>query len=738
MRSPGEEKVVRTVCGIEDGVSCGLLAHVKNGVLVKVEPSDFPTPGMRHICAKGLCSINLVYHPDRLQYPMKRVGDRGEGRWERVSWDEAFDTIVSKFTQIGEKYGHESVALIPGQLWTSGLMWIYLKLANALRATWVSLAGFGDAAGPCADQISYGLPIAHEYLYDFEDPGMCVIWGANYTETQPLTWRRIRDAKEKGAKLVVIDPRFTSTASKADEYISIRPGTDAALALGMMKVILEKGLADKPFMTRYTVAPFLVRSDNGLFLREKDIFPRGTDKYMVWDMQTEGARPYDDAGVIPTLNGVFRTSGVECRPSFHLLTDLANQYPLDKTSEITGVPPETIQRLAVAYATGKPVASYRGWGLQRTFHGDLTHRAVTTLAALTGNIRLEGYRAFELNRNDFTNVMNRRFTQVPILQMYEAVLTGQPHPIKALWINAHNFMNQNADNNKVLKKLLPRLQFIVVADLFMNSSAQYADIVLPACTFYERPDLAPPFEAVNPYLQLQPKVIEPLYESKSDFDIANELGSRMGFGEHFGQSAEESIELLLSSGHPSVEGITLERLKEGPVKLPPYEVPIFFTPSGRVEFYSEAMKPFGQELPVYKEPLESAHRPLAEKYPLIFFSTHTRYRKHSMFANVTWLRELDPEPMVEMNPMDAGKRRIQDGDMVVVFNGRGKVRVKAKLHQGIRPGVVNINEGWWNRDYVEGSHQALTHSVINPAQAAAFEPNMALYDNLVEVSKEEV
>jgi len=211
----------------------------------------------------------------------------------------------------------------------------------------------------------------------------------------------------------------------------------------------------------------------------------------------------------------------------------------------------------------------------------------------------------------------------------------------------------------------------------------------------------------------------------------------MGFPEHFNRSAEECVELLLSSGHPSVEGVTLERLKEGPVKIPPYEVPVFLTASGRVEFYSEKMKAFGQELPVYKEPLESTRSPLAAKYPLVFFSTHPRYRKHSMLANVAWLRELDPEPMVEMNPIDAEKRGIEDGDMVAVFNDRGKVRVKAKLHEGIRPGVVNIKQGWWHQDYTEGTHQALTHSVINPAQMSAWEPNAALYDNLVEVRKEE-
>jgi molybdopterin-containing oxidoreductase family molybdopterin binding subunit len=209
----------------------------------------------------------------------------------------------------------------------------------------------------------------------------------------------------------------------------------------------------------------------------------------------------------------------------------------------------------------------------------------------------------------------------------------------------------------------------------------------------------------------------------------------MGLGEEFGLSAELYVERVLSSGHPSMEGITLEKLEEGPVEVAPYDVTGFRTPSGRIEFYSEGMKQFGQELPAYIEPLESARRPLADKYPLSYLSTHTKYGNHSLLANVAWMRELDPEPLLEMNPVDAEQRDIRDGDMVVVVNDRGRASVKANVHKGIRPGVVNINEGWWHHHFADGSHQALTHATVNPAQAAVFEPNSAMYDNLVEVRK---
>lgn len=728
-----EEKIIRTVCTVSDGVCCGILAHVKDGVLVKVEPADFPDSRFKHICSRGLCTVKLVYHPDRLRYPLKRVGNRGEGKWQRITWDEALDTIAERLREIGEKHGYESIAWATGA--NSALILIYLRLASALQSTWVNIIGFGDSAGPSGDMISYGVLNGDYHVTGFERPGLCVVWGANLAETHSMKWRRIRDARENGAKVVVIDPRFTTTASKADEHISLRPGTDAALALGMMNVIIERGLADESFITNHTVGPFLVRGDNGLFLRESDITPEGSNKYIVWDNQTAAPRAHDEEAVTPSLTGSYQVGGIECRPSYQLLVDLVKQYPPEVASNITEVPSETIEKLALDYVNLKPTASYRGGGMQRTFHGDLSCRAVTTLAAISGNTRPEGPRSFRLRQGTFIKVNDQYFKPMSLLQLYEAVPTGQPYPIKALWLAEHNMINQDVSTNKILKDVVPNLDFIVVADMFMNASAQYADIVLPVCSFYEHLDLVPPLQAPNIYLQLSPKVIEPFYESKPDIEIVNELASRMGIGEHFGMSAEQYIELLISSRHPSMQGVTLESLKKGPFELQPHDVPAFRTPSGRYEFYSEMMKGYGQELPVYKEPLESARQQLAEKYPLSYLTTHTKYGNNSQFSNIAWLRELDPEPLLEINPRDAVPRNIKDGDYVVAFNDRGKVKVKAKVHNGVRPGAVNINQKWWLRDFAEGTHHALTHGVINPAQKAVFEPNSALYDNLVEVVK---
>lgn len=731
-------KKINTVCRIEDGSNCRIAAHVKDGELLKVEPIDFPTPGMRHICAKGLCTVkDIVYHPDRLKYPLMRAGERGSGHWKRITWDEAFDKIANNFQKIIDQYGGKSIAFAPGQLFTSGLMAIYQRLASALGSTWVNLSGFGDAAGPCGDSLSYGTLIGNFYTTDIENPRLCIVWGGNYVVTHPLSWRRIRKQKESGTRLVVIDPRFTVTASKADEYISIRPGTDTALAMCMMRIIRDEGLVDHHFMRAYTVGPFLVRQDNGCFLREKDLFEGGRDICLVWDETQNRPVPAADSSS-PALDLSCSPDGIPCKTAFTLLCELLDQYSLDNVSALTGVNVETIRQLALSYATERPAVCWRGWGLQRTFHGDLTWRAITTLAALTGNIKLDGPHSFKLNRKEFTGVNGSFYNYLPLLTLYDAIEKGDPYPVKGLWVAAHNFVNQNPNYNKVINDLFPNLDFIVTVDMFLNSTAQYSDIVLPACSFYEYMDLIPPFDTVNPYLQLQQKVIEPLYECKSHVDICNEVGRRMGFEEAFRFDEEQYIEMLLASEHPSMNNVSLDRLKKEPVKLPDpdYESPVFLTPSGRLEFYSEKMIPYNQALPDYKERVESPRGSLGKKYPLSLVNGHSKYFKCSMFTNSPMMRSLSPEPVAEINPQDAAPRGIKNGTIVKVFNDRGVAKLRAKIHEGVQPGVVNVTQGWWPENYMAGTHQALTHDRVNQAQVAAFEPNAAYFDILVEISKE--
>ena len=737
------EKVTRTVCITQCTESCGILAHVKDGVLTKVEPADYPDPKYRYACRKALCSPKLVYHPDRLKYPLKRAGERGEGKWQRISWDEALDTIASRLKDIAARYGPESVAYLCGGFGVpTGARFIGRRFASVTGGTWVTEYGFMTAAQCCADVLNFGKNWSVPYLELHDDPRLCVLWGGNSVETFPQRYRqRTRPAREKGAKMVVINPLFNATAAKADEWIPIRPGTDAALALGMINVIMSEGLCDEAFITDHTVGPFLVRGDNGLFLREENI-PSG--KYIIWDTKTNKPQTYDTPGVAPALRGSYRVDGMECKPALQLLAELAEQYPLEKTAEITEVAPDVIRRLALDYANRRPVISEKGVGIQRQFYGDLTYRAITALAAITGNICLKKPNVGPLeglNWRAFLMPGGKVHKQIYGYQFFHNHRTGKPYPIKALWVSAQNPANSHPNRNNT-KELLSHMEFIAVIDLFMSATAEYADIVLPGCTLFECNNFSLPatvlWDGGQPYLQMQPKVIEPLYESKSELEIFTELAQRMGLGEFFDKSAEEYMEMLLSSPHPSMEGITLEKLKEGPIKAKPYSTPLFYTPSGRLEFYVEKLKEFGQELPLYIEPPESARQPLAQKYPLTCLQTHSRTRFHgSWLVNVDWLRELDPEPMLGMNSVDAEKRGIQDGDMVIAFNDRGRVKLKARIHEGIRPGVVTVGEGWQPRHFAEGSYQELTGTTTNPVQQAVFESIAPMQDILVEVKKAE-
>jgi molybdopterin-containing oxidoreductase family molybdopterin binding subunit len=541
--------------------------------------------------------------------------------------------------------------------------------------------------------------------------------------------------KKEGCRLIVIDPRLTTTASRADEYIPIRPGTDGALALAMIHVVLEQGLQDEGFIVENTVGPLLVRSDNGLFLRESNLIQDGSEqRFMVFDKDTGRAQPWDTPGVTPALTGDYSIGGTECRPAYQLLADMVKEYSPEKVSEITDVPRQVIRRLATSYATQKPSCIYRGMGMQRSFYADLAWRAINTLAAITGNINLKRPSGFVLNTRSLF-LPGGPYKRIPILMLYDAIAKGEPLTIKALWFAAENFVNQLPNTNRIINELFPRLELIVVSDFFMTATAKYADYVLPASSFYECADVHIT-SAQNIYLQLQQKVIEPLYESKSDFQIAAELGRRMGFGEYFDKSEEGYIEELLTSGHPTMEGITLEKLRECPVAPKPLERPQEFrTPTGRIEFYVERLKSLGQELPIYLEPVESARSEKAKAYPLSLLSTHPRQRVHSCMANIPSLLRLDPEPTLEMNPVDAEPRSISNGDVVRVFNARGQVKLKAKLSQRIKPGVVDIAQGWWPEQYIEGHHNQLTHERINAAQQFIKEPNAALYDVLVEVRK---
>ncbi|MCU0580595.1 MAG: molybdopterin-dependent oxidoreductase, partial [Desulfobacterota bacterium] len=438
-----ETQIIRTVCPAHCGIdACGILAHVQGNRVVKVEPAEFPDPRYRRICLRGLSSLEITYHPDRLQHPLKRVGARGEGKFTRITWEEALDTIAERFREIGERWGWPAIGWVlggPGAGTTK--FGAYLRLAGLTRSTRVSAWGYGDAGLPCGSKVLFGTQFPYALLFGSlfsgrTTPELLVVWGANPGESQPLNLMRpIMDAKARGARLVVIDPRFTVTASKADAYLGLKPGTDTALALSLMQVIFEKGLENREFICKYTVGPYLVRDDNGAFLRGADIGLAEGKDYVVWDESAQAARARKVPGGEAALCGRHTVNGISCRPSFELLRELAAQYPPARAAEITGLRAGDIVKLAGHIGSAASVTFVTHMGFTRTYHGDISLRALGTLAAVTGNVQATfrgGHLPAVLNWDPFLrpDTPKPAYSRLGILPLYEAVISGKPYPVK--------------------------------------------------------------------------------------------------------------------------------------------------------------------------------------------------------------------------------------------------------------------------------------------------------------------
>jgi len=748
MNDSDDIRIIRTACPAHCGIDCcGILAHIKGDRVIKLEPAEFPIPNDKRICLRGLSSLDITYHPERLKYPMKRVGERGEGKFERISWDKALNIISEKFKNISDNYGWKSIGWVlggPGAGTTK--FGAYLRLASLTQSTRVSAWGYGDAGVPCGSRTIFGSQFPYMYLFGTfwqrKWPDLLVVWGSNPAEAAPLqTMRKILDAKENGTQLVVIDPRFTITASKADVYVGLKPGTDTALALGLMHVIFKKGLYDEDFIRFETNGAYLVRIDNGKFLRGKDIGEKKVNAFIIYDESSSTAKVLRRSTLkTACITGEYEVGGIKCKTALQMLTDLAKEYPPNKSAEITGVSPELIIKLAEKIGTVDKATFFTWMGFTRTYYGDISLRGMISVATITGHVTTSissGYIPAVLNWDPFLKAIPDKpsFHRMGILNLYNAVISGKPYPIKALWFAFINFLNQCVDCNKIIKELFPKLDLIVQTELFMTPTAKYADILLPVCSFLEFSDFLPrPY----PYVQLQQKIIEPLYESKSDVDIVAGLAEKLGYGQYFQGGENAMIDLIMD--HSSLDGYSREELRNKAMLLrvipEDSNIPLpFSTPSGKIELYAEQLSEDGQALPVYLPPVEAPVSGKSQKFPIAFIQGHSRFRTHSMFANVKSLLELNPEPIVDINPTDASKRSINSGDWVTILNERGRATLKARLSETVNSGVIDITEGWWINQFKEGSVNHLTHDIVNPVQNKVYEPNMHMNDVAVEIIK---
>ena len=748
------EHTVRTCCAHNCGGRSILDCTVRDGRLVKVEPGPHPDARYTGACVRCLALPQWVYSPDRMQYPMKRVGPRGSGQFERITWDEALDTIAARLGEIKAQYGGEALAFTK----SSGLPRVgsYGRLASLLQAG--VMYGGVDMAVHMGLNATFGdLGLFGQNTNEWTDlpnAKVIVIWGHNPAETSMTTFKLMLDAQEAGSQLIVIDPRYSPTAQHADWWVAVQPGSDTALALGLLHVIIAEGLVDKPFAMQHSVAPLLVRLDTKQYLREAEVTAGGSaTRFMVWDEATGHACP-DGEAAQPAMEGAFTAAGVPVRTAYTALKEMVAEYTPERVEALTRVPAADVCDLALTYANAQPATISFGYGVDRYFHADLLTRAAGTLAVLTGNVGKPGGCVGVVGNS--AGARDARLAnggpKLPDWAKSRSIprsdVTNKRLPVRAFFIAGDELNQRVADQNKALE-WWKQLDFIVVADHFWQTSANWADIVLPASTFLEsNSDLVDVASSRNGVF-LKRKVIDPLFESKPDYDIERELAIRMGFGEYYQDTQEDIIrQQIEESRDPAMQGITLEGLLAagGGMRLSvPDQARIHYagltfpTATGRAEFYIERLVELGEELPVYKDDYEASpkHR-LARTYPLVLIQTHARQRAHSSFYNSPWLLEIWPEPLVEMNPDDGAARSLVTGDLVEVFNERGTVTLKALLTPDYPPGLCNLTEGWKQSQYHAGHMQTLTNGAINPVHELLWgHANMPMDDSRVQIRKVE-
>lgn len=754
MASTGSDATARTVCdpNCHANPKCGLEASVRDGRIIAVEPAEYPIPGYENrICLMGRARLEYQTHADRLRRPMKRMGPRGAGQWQEISWAEAVELFIGEQKRIATQYGSRAVLFhqISGAngLLTRGSALRYAALtgASGVRASGID---FGIAKGL---EAIFGVNAATFFksgghsLSDTGNSRLTIIWGGNPAVTRSVDHVELKRAQRSGTELVCIDPVRSETARFCDEWISIRPGSDGALALSMAAVVLDEALFDETFLMRHTNMPFLVDIASGRLLRGTDLDPDADDDYLVWCSRADALRPVStaEAPALRTTMSVPLARGTQTQVESVFVTfeRLARQFAPSTTQAITGIDAETIVALARRYAEAEPAAIRIGYGVDRWYNADLTGRAIATLACLCGHMGIPGGGVSLVSGGRSVPVKGRRFYApgrkhphyLSMMEADDAVRKGTPYPVKMECISLGNPFNQVKPNrNKVLAEYIESLEFIAVIDHFMTDTARYADLVLPAATIFERTDIV-----VDEFIQLQQRIVEPAGEARSDFEIFKALADAFGVGDDFDKTPEQYIDEMLDTDSPLLRDVDIERLKAEKVIFPwPSKEPyvgfaerIFPTPSGRVHIYAEELKQYGVELPYFREPIEaSPENPLMEKFPLVLLSSHSRYRIHSTFANLELTKKREPEPVVRVHPADAERRGITDGAIVELFNDRGRVKIRCRVDATLREGCVLVREGHWIDQFIEGDTYGLTHDQYSPTTE-----NYAHYDVLVEM-----
>ena len=739
--------------------TCGVLAHIKNGKLIKIEGDPEHPWNQGRLCVRCLAMTQYVYHPDRLTRPLKRVGKRGEGKWQEISWDEAYDFIEEKMGKIREEYGPESVVFSMGTGRDIG-PWICM-LAYAFGSPNVMFAMSGNACySPRIAAVEtvlgdYCVPDASQWLPDryddprYEVPECIIIWGYNIPNTCPdnIFGHWFIDLMKRGTKIICIDPRLSWFASRAKKWLRLRAGTDGALAMGFLNVILNEDLYDHEFVEKWTNAPFLVRCDTGKLLRESDLAEAGSSaNFVAWDTKKGAPVIWDSAsgkfkldGTKPALKGKVEVDlaggkKVDCKTVWDAFAERVSEYPIGRVAEITGVDGDNIAEAARFFAKSKPAAIHWGLPIDSTPGITPTAQAITDLWCITGNLDVPGGNIIARHAFDavayalpgaegviklaseeidekrigadrygpFKKFIWRAQTDLTLNQIF----TEEPYPIKGLWMQTGNLIAGIGFEPKKWREAFEKLDFIAAVDLFMTPTTQYADIVLPAASFLEKESVRSwwiPLQTINKAISVD--------GCKPDVEINFELAKRFDPNLRWNSVHELFDEIIEPSG------MTFEQLQGKGWAFPPEghpsapyrrhekgllrkdKNPGFQTPSGKVELYATLREEWGLDpMANYEEPpFTPVSRPdLAKEYPLILSTG----RRSVAFFNaehrmIPWLREIDPDPVVEIHPDTARRLGVGNGEWVWVENWLGKQKFKAKVTLVVSPDMVMVPHGWW-------------------------------------------
>lgn len=765
-----QERMVALSCRSNCFQSCMLNAHVRDGRLVKTSMRPYPEEDYSGCCLKGLSIVQRTYSPTRLKQPLRRVGERGGDQWEAISWDEAIAEIAAKFTQAQKTYGDQSLVVDSASGCyglVHGVQGIINRFSHAVGATRINVC-YDQATGYGTNRvIGGGVWLMGNEPADLLRAKAIFIWGSNPVYAQPQSWRFIAKAKRNGTKVICIDPIFSATANKSDEYIPITPGTDLLLILSMMRIVIEKNWLDQEYLKLKSTAPYLVRRDNGMLLRKSD-FTSGLkpeeDDYYTWDQGKQKA-VFAKEMTDPALEGTYTVNGVLVDTSYTLLKQRIMETEIEYTAEKTGISVEKIYELTDLYANSGASSIYTNYGIDHYQNGHLWGVCMALIGVLTGNIARPGcsvgglyvnssitfnYAQMYLG-NSTGKMQNNVIPQTFIAQVFrEQKLGDKPYPLKAMLTASSNPISNFAEQNQWFQDIIPNLDYWVVLETEMTDTARYADMVLPVAFWAEVNDLRSSYN--NPFLSISEKAIEPLYECKSDLEIINLIAHAMGLQEFFPLWEDtEWIKVLLNLDLLKAMGITYDRLQEeksirtATLNGEPFVRGVngFPTASGKAEIYCENPRPrtnYGQDLsavwekerlPYFKPPNEAwSENPLFAEYPLVFLQEHSRFRTHSQCYNVPMLKELDPEPVAKISRKDAEQRGIKNGDKVEVFNKRGKVVLRAVIDDAVNAGIVVIPKGWQREQFEEGCFQELTNTSSDPMAC-----NFAYFDTLVNIRK---